>query len=129
MDNQRSLDLQEKSKELTLTMEYISPEVKRPNRAERALRTAKNHIIATRAGFHPDFSHIYLGKCLPQMELALNIIHPFEYDESILAYQGIYNETFDFKHHPIAPLGCKVLTWDSPDNRGSWALGMILPTS
>ena len=46
------------------------------------------------------------------------LIHPFEYDETISAYQGIYNETFNF---PIAPLGCKVLTWDSPDNRGSWA--------
>ena len=121
MDNQRSLDLQEKAEELKLTIEYIAPEVKRPNRAERAIRTAKNHIIATRAGFHPDFSHIYLDKCLPQMELALNIIHPFEYDETISAYQGIYNKTFNFKHHPIAPLGCKVLTWDSPDNRGSWA--------
>ena len=67
MDNQRSLDLQEKAEELKLTIEYIAPEVKRPNRAERAIRTAKNHIIATRAGFHPDFSHIYLDKCLPQM--------------------------------------------------------------
>ena len=28
MDNQRSLDLQEKAKELKLTIEYISPEVK-----------------------------------------------------------------------------------------------------
>ncbi len=52
MDNQRSLDLQEKAEKLKLTIEYISPEVKRPNRAERAIRTAKNHIIATRAGFH-----------------------------------------------------------------------------
>jgi hypothetical protein len=29
MDNQRSIDLQEKAKELKLTIEYISPEVKR----------------------------------------------------------------------------------------------------
>ncbi len=100
MDNQRSLDLQEKAEELKLTIEYISPEMKQPNRAVRAIRTAKNHIIATRAGFHPDFSHTYLDKCLPQMELALNIIHPFEYDETISAYQGIYNETFNFKHLP-----------------------------
>ena len=121
MDNQRSLDLIETARSLKLKIEYISPEVKRPNRAERAIRTAKNHIIATRAGFHPDCSHAYLDKCLPQILITLNIIHPFEYDDSISAYQGVHGTTFNFNHHPIAPLGCKVLTWDSPDNRGSWA--------
>jgi hypothetical protein len=65
MDNQRSFDLIETARNLKLKIEYISPEVKRPNRAERAIRTAKNHIIATRAGFHPDCSHAYLDKCLP----------------------------------------------------------------
>jgi hypothetical protein len=66
MDNQRRLDLKEAARELKLQIEYISPEVKRPNRAERAIRTAKNRIIATRAGFHPDCSHAFLlDKCLP----------------------------------------------------------------
>ncbi len=77
--------------ELDITIEFISAEAKRANRAERAIRSAKNHIIATRAGFHPDFSHTYLEKCLPQMELALNIIHPFEYDNDISANEGIHH--------------------------------------
>jgi hypothetical protein len=55
------------------------------------------------------------------MELALNIIHPFDYDNSTSAYEGIHRTKFDFKRHPIAPLGCKVLTWDAPENRGAWA--------
>jgi hypothetical protein len=92
-------------------------EAKRANRAERSIRTAKNHIIATRAGFLLDFSHAILDKCLPQMDLALNIIHPFEYDNSISAYGGIHRAKFDFKRYPIAPLGCKVPTWDTPENR------------
>ncbi len=71
MDNQWSGDLRDAATELDITIEFISTEAKRANRAERAIRTAKNHIIATRAGFHPDFSHAYLDKCLPQMELAL----------------------------------------------------------
>ena len=69
MDNQQSYDLRETARILKLQMEFIAPEVKRPNRAERAIRTAKNHIIATRAGFHPDCSHAYLDKCLPQIVL------------------------------------------------------------
>jgi hypothetical protein len=60
MDNQRSFDLIETARCLKLEIEFISPEVKRSNLAERAIRTAKNHIIATRAGFHPDCSHAYL---------------------------------------------------------------------
>jgi hypothetical protein len=44
MDNQQSHDLRETARILKLQMEFIAPEVKRPNRAERAIRTAKNHI-------------------------------------------------------------------------------------
>jgi hypothetical protein len=50
MDNQQSYDLRGTAKILKLKMKFIAPEVKRPNRAERANRTAKNHIIATCAG-------------------------------------------------------------------------------
>jgi hypothetical protein len=121
MDNQWSEDLRDVAVELDMHIEFISTEAKRANRAERAIRTAKNHIVATRAGFHPDFSHAFLDKCLPQMKLALNVIHPFEYDNNVSAYEGLHRAKFDFKRHPIAPLGCKVLAWDAPENRGSWA--------
>jgi hypothetical protein len=36
-----------------------------------------------------------------------------------LSISGRPRNNINFNHHPIAPLGCKVLTWDSPDNRGS----------
>jgi hypothetical protein len=95
---------------------------KESNRAERAIQTAKHHMIATRAGFHRDCPHRYIDMCLPQMELTLNILHPYEYDPSISAsaHHGLCDATFDFMSHPIAPAGSKVLTWDSPDTRGSW---------
>jgi hypothetical protein len=95
--------------------------VKNPNRAERAIRTAKNHMIATRAGFHPDCLHAYLEKCLCQIELTLNIVRPFDYDPSRSAYEGLTHQSYNFQQHPIAPVGSKVLTWDSPSHRGSWA--------
>jgi hypothetical protein len=104
MDNQQSYNLRETARTLKLKMEFIAPEVKRPNRAERAIRTAKNHMIATRAGFHPDCSHAYLNKCLPQIVIILNLIHPFEYNDSISAYHGVHGKRFNFNHHPIVPL-------------------------
>jgi hypothetical protein len=127
MDNQQSYDLRETARILKLKIEFIPPEVKRPNRAERAIRTAKNHIIATRAGFHPDCSHAYLDKCLPQIVITLKLIHPFEYNDSISAYHGVHGKIFNFNHHPIASLGCKVLNWDSPDNRGSSLITALKP--
>jgi hypothetical protein len=65
MDNQWSEDLRDAALELDIIIEFISTEAKRANRAERAIRTAENHTVATRAGFHPDFSHAFLDKCLP----------------------------------------------------------------
>ncbi len=63
---------------------------------------------------------MYLDKCMGQIELTLNIIHPYEYDPRISAYEGIHGETHDFNAHPIAPVGAKVLTWDAPEYRGTW---------
>jgi len=55
------------------------------------------------------------------MEVTLNSVHPYEYDPRLSAYEGVVGQPFDFMRHPIAPAGSKVLTWDSPDTRGSWA--------
>jgi hypothetical protein len=53
--------------------------------------------------------------------MTVNIVPPFEYDTSISAYESFHGVKNDFQRHPIAPVGCKVLTWDAPDHRGSWA--------
>ena len=121
MDNQTSPEMREMATELDLTWELVNPYQKEPNRAERAIRTAKNHIVAVRAGFHRDCPETFLDKCMFQVELTLNILHPFEYDPSISAHHALFGSRFDFARHPIAPIGCKVLTWNSPDNRGSWS--------
>jgi hypothetical protein len=121
LDNQTSAAFTQMAKTLHVALSFVSPYDKGPNRAERAIRTAKNHLIAVRAGFHGDCPTVYLDKCLQQIEMTLNIIHPYEYDPCISAYEGVLGHTFNFKLHPIAPVGAKVLTWDSPDHRGTWA--------
>jgi hypothetical protein len=121
MDNQQSPALLQVATELELQWNLVPPHVKNPNRTERAIRTAKNHLIATRAGFHPDCPTTILDTCLFQIELTLNIVKPFEYHPCVSAYEGIYGSTFNFVMHPIAPVGTKVLTWDAPDHRGAWA--------
>jgi hypothetical protein len=121
MDNQTSPEIRAMATSLDLKWELVNPYQKEPNRAERAIRTSKNHIIAVRAGFHHDCSVTFLDRYLFQIELTLNLIHPFEYDPSISAHEGLFGSRFDFSRHPIAPVGAKVLVWNSPDNRGSWS--------
>jgi hypothetical protein len=121
MDNQSSPEVRAMATELDLEWELVNPYQKESNRAERAIRTAKNHMIAVRAGFDPSCPRTCLDRCLFQIELTLNILHPFEYDPSISAHHGLFGKRFDFARHPIAPAGTKVLTWNSPDQRGSWA--------
>jgi hypothetical protein len=89
MDNQSSHEFRTTSADLDLTRGLVSSSQKEPNRSERAIQTAKHHIIATRAGFHRDCPHIYLDKeCLHQIELSMNVLRPFEYDPHISAYHG-----------------------------------------
>jgi hypothetical protein len=46
MDNQSSPEAKAAANKLPLKWELVNPNQKEPNRAERAIRTAKNHIIA-----------------------------------------------------------------------------------
>ena len=121
MDNQSSPEVRAVADDLKLKWELVNPYQKEPNRAERAIKTGKNHMIAVRAGFHRDCSTTFIDRCMFQIELTLNLMHPFEYDPNISAHHGLFRERFNFAQHPIAPVGARVLTWDSPDTRGSWA--------
>jgi hypothetical protein len=121
MDNQCSTAVRRIAKTIDVQLAFVSPHDKSPNRAERAIRTAKNHLISARAGFHRDCPTIFLDKCLGQIEMALNLVYPFEYDPTISAYEGVFGHTFNFQQHPVAPVGAKILTWDSPEIRGTWA--------
>ena len=121
MDNQTSPEIRTMASSLDLTWELVNPYQKEPNRAERAIRTGKNHMLAVRASFHRDCPTAYLDICMFQVEVTLNLLHPCEYNPAISAHECLFGKKFDFSRHPIAPAGSKVLVWNSPDNRGSWS--------
>ncbi len=110
MDSQTSQPFINAAKQLGLAFGFVTPYVKQGNRAKRSIRTAKNHVIAKRAGFHPDCRHACIDKCLLQIELTLNIVKPFDYDPTKSAYEGLHGHTFNFQQHLIVPVGSKVLT-------------------
>ena len=126
LDNETSSSLESYFKEVKIPFQYISPNNKRANKAERAIRSFKNHFIAGLSTVDPDFPMALWDDLLPQSELTLNLLRPSASNTNISAYEGVYGCKYDFLAHPIAPLGTKVLVFDPPDMRASWSAHGVL---
>lgn len=121
LDNETSHALETFARTNNISIQYCAPHQHRALRAERAIRTFKNHFISTLCTVAPDFPLALWDELLPQAELCLNHLLPYPSNTSISAYAGLHGGAFDFAAHPIAPGGTKVVIHDKPNTRGSWA--------
>jgi hypothetical protein len=121
LDNETSLLLEKYLKRKNITLQYVPPNTHRANKAERAIRDARNHIISSYATTHTDFPLNLWDEILPQIELSLNLLHPYHPDPTKSAYEGLYGKKYDFLAHPIAPVGTLVVVHEKPAQRASWA--------
>ena len=121
LDNESSELLETYFKnEARIPFQYISPNNKRANKAERAIQSFKNHLIASVASANSDFPPALWDKLLFQLELTLAHLRPFTLNPDISSYEGMFGKKFDFLSNPIAPVGTKVLIYVPPDLRSSW---------
>ena len=109
LDNETSAELDAYLRDHVDIIQHVPPHQHRANKAERAIRDVKNHIIACLATTDTDFPLHVFDELLPQMEITLNLLRPFALNSSMSAYEGLYGDTYDFAAHPIAPLGTRVL--------------------
>jgi hypothetical protein len=121
LDNETSQLLEKFIKSKNIKIQYCAPGQHRANKAERAIRTFKNHFIATLCTTSTSFPLSLWDELLPQAELCLNHLIPYSLNFRISAYAGIHGASFDFKAHPIAPAGCAVIVHEKPAIRASWA--------
>ena len=121
LDNETSGALDSFLRSRVDSVEYVPPHSHRANRAERAIRTFKNHLVACLSTTDSSFPLNIWDEILPQCELTLNHLQPFSLDPSISAYEGLHRAPFDFSSHPIAPCGTRVLVYESPSTRKTWA--------
>ena len=119
LDNETSAKLEAYIKTFA-TFQYFPPGNHRANRAERVMRTWKNHFIATLATASPKFPLTQWDRLIQHAEITLNCLLPWHPDPSISAYHGLTGAKFDFRAHPIGPAGTAVVIHDKPDNRGTW---------
>ena len=73
LDNETSKELQDFMQKENISFQYIPPNCKRRNAAERAIRIFKNHFIATLCTVDKDFPLQLWDTLLPQTELCLNL--------------------------------------------------------
>ena len=121
LDNETSAAVETYMRTENIQIQYCPPGQHRANAAERCIQTFKNHAISTLSTTDPAFPLPLWDRLLPQMELCLNHLLPFHPNPSVSAYAGIYGAAHDFRAHPIAPAGVKVLVHDKPAARPSWA--------
>ena len=99
--------------------QLVPPDMHRRNRAERAIRTFKNHFISILAGVDPTFPPYLWDLLLPQAELTLNLLRQSSLNPKISAWE-YFNGPFDFNKTPLGPVGCRVLIHAKPATRRSW---------
>ena len=122
LDNEDSGLLQKFLKnEVNVSIEYVPPNTHRRNRAERAIRDWKGHLISCLDNVDKDFRMSLWCELLPQIELTLAHLRPYLPDPTISSYEGIFGKKFDFIAHPIHPPGVKVIILDPVTTRESWA--------
>jgi len=66
-------------------MKFVPLGVHRANKAERAIRTSKNHIISMLCEAHADFDLKFGDELIGQAEITLNHLVPYSLDPSLCA--------------------------------------------
>ena len=97
LDNETSTALETFARTNSISIQYCAPHQHRALKAERAIRTFKNHFIATLCTVAEDFPLGLWDELLPQAELCLNHLLPYPSNTIISAYAGLHGGPFDFE--------------------------------
>ena len=125
LDNETSGAVEELFNERNINYQYVPPHCHRALRAERAIRSAKNHIIATLCTADEDFPMHMWDELLEQAEISLNHLRGCRSNMAISAYEGMHGRPYDFLAHPIAPPGIKIQVHEKPEQRTSWGVHCV----
>ena len=96
LDNETSGALEAFAISSNIDIQYCPPHNHRSLKAERAIRTFKNHFIATLCTVAPEFPLQLWDELLLQVEICLNHLIPYSSNPSVSAYAGIHGGAFDF---------------------------------
>ncbi len=119
LDNETSTELDAFFASERIEAQYVEPGCHRALRAERAIRTWKNHFAAIIATTDKAFPLNQWHELVQQAELTLNLLRGSTIAPKISAWQMLFGKPYNFSAHPIAPFGMKVIVHEKPTERGS----------
>ena len=121
LDNETSAALTNYFASMNIAYQNVSPGNKRANRAERAIQTWRHHMVATLGTVNGKCPKQLWSYFIGQMEICLNFLRPFESDNTMSAYEGIFRAKYDHDAHPLSICGCAVLVFEPPASRPTWS--------
>jgi len=119
-DNETSDDFLHYLRSNHIDHQYVAVHQHRPNAAERAIRTFKNHFIAILCSCDPSFPLHLWDHLLEQATITLNLLRTSSLNNRSSAYSQIHGP-FNFNATPIGPPGTRVIVHNKPSSRGTWA--------
>ena len=120
LDNKCSQELKQWFTDNNIQYQLAPPHEHRSNAAERAIRTAKNHLAAGWWSTDPQFPMHLWDKTIPQAELTLNLLRHSCINPKLSAWEQLHGR-YDYNKTPIAPPGIKVKAHARTAQRQTWA--------
>ncbi|CAJ1962020.1 unnamed protein product [Cylindrotheca closterium] len=120
LDNEASNKMKKHLKLQDIDFQLVPPHNHRRNAAERTIRTFKNHFIAILCSTDTDFPMTQWDELLPQAELTINLLRASRINPKLSAWAQLHGH-LDFNRTPMAPSGTKVIVYETPTQRSTWA--------
>ena len=115
-DNECSNDLKLAILNINSSFELVPPRQHHKNAAERAIGTAKNHLLTGLATCDSNFPITEWDILLRQSELTLNLLRTSRINPNLSAWAYV-NGVHNFNKFPLAPPGTKIIMHSKPDHR------------
>ena len=120
MDNEVSAALNMTMTSMNIKYQLVPPSNHRPNNAEKAITTLKNHFIVGLCSVD-EYFHIQIwGGLLLQSTISLNFLRQSITLPHLSAYTQICGG-FNYNLKPLAPPGTRVVIHNRPNDCTSWA--------
>ena len=117
LDNAADRHTKELLRKRAVTFQLVAPNNHRRNAAEREMRTAQNQCICTFRAADDRYPENALFRLLPQAEKTLNLVRRSRINTDVAAWVELHGHAHDWNAHPMAPPGCPVLIYESPEQR------------
>jgi hypothetical protein len=120
LDNECPAGLKKFMHQQGVDYQLVPPHLHRTNSAENAIATWKNHFVAGLSGTDPNFPMHLWCRLVQHANLTLNLLRASRINPRLSAHAQLHG-AFDYNRTPLAPPGTKVLIYETPQERRTWA--------